>query len=156
MYLCKENVYDYDIHSRTSFLRDTSSAERNSLNFLTGWIFLTNSPSVTRLSIYMTMTYIHEPPCCVMPPALSGIRCFSSRTCLSSHGCGMGSESVWKRRKCSLSKESIRKYKTRSMSRGGGAGVETKKNVRGEIGGWGRVPFNEPYSPSLSTIYDGA
>ena len=24
-----------------------------------------------------------------------------------------------------------------------GAGVETQKNVRGEIGGWGRVPFNE-------------
>ena len=37
-----------------------------------------------------------------------------------------------------------------------GAGVETQKNVRKEIGGWGRVPFNEPYAPSLSTIYDGA
>jgi len=37
-----------------------------------------------------------------------------------------------------------------------GAGVETQKNLRGEIGGWGRVPFNEPYAPSLSTIYDGA
>jgi len=37
-----------------------------------------------------------------------------------------------------------------------GAGVETQKNVRGEIGGWGRVPFNEPYAPSLSTIYDEA
>ena len=37
-----------------------------------------------------------------------------------------------------------------------GAGVETPKNVREEIGGWGRVPFNEPYAPSLSTIYDGA
>jgi len=37
-----------------------------------------------------------------------------------------------------------------------GAGVETQKNVRGEIGGWGRVPFNEPYAPSLGTIYDGA
>ena len=37
-----------------------------------------------------------------------------------------------------------------------GAGVETQKNVRGEIGGWGRVPLNEPYAPSLSTIYDGA
>ena len=36
-----------------------------------------------------------------------------------------------------------------------GAGVETQKNVLGEIGGWGRVPFNEPYAPSLSTIYDG-
>ena len=24
-----------------------------------------------------------------------------------------------------------------------GAGVETQKNLRGEIGGWGRVPFNE-------------
>ena len=37
-----------------------------------------------------------------------------------------------------------------------GAGVETQKNLRGEVGGWGRVPFNEPYAPSLSTIYDGA
>ena len=37
-----------------------------------------------------------------------------------------------------------------------GAGVETQKNVRGEIGGWGRVSFNETYAPSLSTIYDGA
>jgi len=37
-----------------------------------------------------------------------------------------------------------------------GAGVETQKNVRGEIGGLGRVPFNETYAPSLSTIYDGA
>ena len=37
-----------------------------------------------------------------------------------------------------------------------GAGVETQKNVRGEIGGWGRVPFNEPYAPLLSTIDDGA
>ena len=37
-----------------------------------------------------------------------------------------------------------------------GAGVETQKNVLGVFGGWGRVPFNEPYAPSLSTIYDGA
>jgi len=37
-----------------------------------------------------------------------------------------------------------------------GAGVETQKNVRGEIGGWVRVPFNETCAPSLSTIYDGA
>ena len=37
-----------------------------------------------------------------------------------------------------------------------GAGVETQKNVRGEVGRWGRVPFNEPYALSLSTIYDGA
>jgi len=37
-----------------------------------------------------------------------------------------------------------------------GAGVETQKNVRWEVGGWSRVPFNEPYAPSLSTIYDGA
>ena len=37
-----------------------------------------------------------------------------------------------------------------------GAGVETQKDVRGEIGGWGRLPFNETYAPSLSTIYDGA
>ena len=37
-----------------------------------------------------------------------------------------------------------------------GAGVETQKNVRGVFGGWGRVPFTEPYAPSLSTIYDAA
>jgi len=37
-----------------------------------------------------------------------------------------------------------------------GAGVKTQKMVRGEIGGWGRIPFNETYAPSLSTIYDGA
>ena len=37
-----------------------------------------------------------------------------------------------------------------------GAGVETQKNVQGEIGEWGRVPFNETYAPSLSTIYDRA
>jgi len=43
----------------------------------------------------------------------------------------------------------------RAMERWG-AGVETQKNVRGEIGGWGRVPFHENYAPSLSTIYDGA
>jgi len=43
-----------------------------------------------------------------------------------------------------------------AMAERWGAGVETQKNVRGEIGGWGRVPFNETYAPSLSTIYDGA
>jgi len=37
-----------------------------------------------------------------------------------------------------------------------GAGVKTQKNIREDIGGWGRVLFNEPYAPSLSTIYDGA
>ena len=37
-----------------------------------------------------------------------------------------------------------------------GAGVKTQKMVRGENGEWGRVPFNETYAPSLSTIYDGA
>jgi len=36
-----------------------------------------------------------------------------------------------------------------------GAGVETQKNALGVFGGWGRVPFNETYAPSLSTIYDG-
>ena len=35
-----------------------------------------------------------------------------------------------------------RKYRVQRW----GAGVETQKNVRGEIGGWGRVPFNEPYA----------
>ena len=42
------------------------------------------------------------------------------------------------------------------LLRGGVLGSRPKKNVRGEIGGWGRVPFNETYAPSLSTIYDGA
>ena len=37
-----------------------------------------------------------------------------------------------------------------------GAGVETQQNVWVQVGGWGRVPFNEPYALSLSTIYDGA
>ena len=35
-----------------------------------------------------------------------------------------------------------------------GAGVETQKNVRGEIGGWGRVPFNETYSQSCEGTLD--
>ena len=33
----------------------------------------------------------------------------------------------------------------------GGAGVETQKNVLGEVGGWGRVPFNETYA--TTTVY---
>ena len=32
-----------------------------------------------------------------------------------------------------------------------GAGVETQKNVRGEIEGWGRVPFNETYARPFTT-----
>jgi len=53
---------------------------------------------------------------------------------------------------CSCSLKSLRN----SHRERWGAGVETQKNVRGEIGGWGRVPFNETYAPSLRTIYDGA
>jgi len=49
----------------------------------------------------------------------------------------------------------IGKPKGRSKERWG-AGVEAQKNVRREVGGCGRVPFKEPYAPSLSTIYDGA
>ena len=52
--------------------------------------------------------------------------------------------------------ESIMRGKRLTPDERRGAGVETQKNVRGEIGRWGRVPFNEPYAPSLSTIYDGA
>ena len=37
----------------------------------------------------------------------------------------------------------------------GGWGRDPKK-CTGRGWGWGRVPFNEPYAPSLSTIYDGA
>jgi len=44
----------------------------------------------------------------------------------------------------------------RTLDERWGAGVETQKNVMGVFGGWGRVPFSEPYAPSLSTIYDGA
>ena len=47
-------------------------------------------------------------------------------------------------------------YSLLLLKRGGRLGSRPKKNVRGEIVGWGRVPFNEPYAPSLSTIYDGA
>jgi len=36
-----------------------------------------------------------------------------------------------------------------SISNRWGAGVETQKNVRGEVGGWGRVPFNEPYASKV-------
>ena len=50
----------------------------------------------------------------------------------------------------------IKEIMTEGYEERWGAGVETQKNVRGEIGGWGRVPFNEPYAPSLSTISDGA
>ena len=35
-----------------------------------------------------------------------------------------------------------------------GAGVETPKIVRGEIRGWGRVPFNEPYVDLHPFMYD--
>ena len=47
----------------------------------------------------------------------------------------------------------VRKVNTR---RGGGLGSRPKKMYGEKIGGWGRVPFNETYAPSLSTIYDGA
>ena len=53
-------------------------------------------------------------------------------------------------------KNMLRQQINKTQKERWGAGVETQKNVRGEIGGWGRVPFNEPYAPSLSTIYDGA
>ena len=46
--------------------------------------------------------------------------------------------------------------KMQALAERWGAGVETQKNLRGAIGGWGRVPFNETYAPSISTIYDGA
>ena len=59
-----------------------------------------------------------------------------------------------------IEREREREYVTESAvgyrSERWGAGVETQKNVRGEIGGWGRVPFKETYALSLSTIYDGA
>ena len=54
-----------------------------------------------------------------------------------------------------LYKEEVRCRIEETCDERWGAGVETQKNVRGEIGGWGRVPFNEPYAPLLSTIYDG-
>ena len=57
---------------------------------------------------------------------------------------------------CSVKCEWIRLVSVHALYERWGAGVETQKSVRGEIGGWGRLPFNEPYAPSLSTIYDGA
>ena len=85
----------------------------------------------------------------------------------TNQGYKYGERCVWEklversmyRWKWSISSEWVR-YKahiaTRPTPERWGAGVETQKNVRGEIGGWGRVPFNETYAPSLSTIYDGA
>ena len=57
---------------------------------------------------------------------------------------------------CNCKEPTNRRHLIVAQNERWGAGVETQKNVRGEIGGWGRVPFNEPYAPSLSTIYDGA
>ena len=62
----------------------------------------------------------------------------------------------WEELREKNSVETLEKGKEVSWEERWGAGVETQKNVRGEIGGWSRVPFNEPYAPSLSTIYDGA
>ena len=59
-------------------------------------------------------------------------------------------------RSCSHTRSYVSVVMVERLGERWGAGVETQKNVRGEIGGWGRVPFNEPYAPSLSTIYDGA
>ena len=42
------------------------------------------------------------------------------------------------------------------VTRGGGLGSRPKKIYGERLGEWGRVPFNETYAPSLSTIYDGA
>ena len=57
---------------------------------------------------------------------------------------------------CALLHQEYDSFARMHMAERWGAGVETQKNVREEIGGWGRVPFNEPYAPLLSTIYDGA
>ena len=43
---------------------------------------------------------------------------------------------------------------TVGLTRGGGLGSGPKKMYGERL--WGRVPFNETYAPSLSTIYDGA
>jgi len=56
----------------------------------------------------------------------------------------------------STSARGVTRTSARCLGERWGAGVETQKNVRGEIGGWGRVPFNKTYAPLLSTIYDGA
>ena len=76
------------------------------------------------------------------------------------YGTGSFYVSVYESRTICMSHE-LWRYASRNVStiwyrERWGAGVETQKNVRGEIGGWGRVPFNETYAPSLSTIYDGA
>ena len=46
-------------------------------------------------------------------------------------------------------------YRYTSEGEVGGWGRDPKK-CTGRDWGWGRVPFNEPYAPLLSTIYDGA
>ena len=61
----------------------------------------------------------------------------------------------WHDRNAYIHDEIMVRMRMHTMERWG-ARVETQKNVRGEIEGWGRVPFNEPYAPSLITIYDGA
>jgi len=57
---------------------------------------------------------------------------------------------VWRER------QTARVFCTLAIVERWGAGVETQKKVLRVFGGWGRVPFNEPYAPSLSIIYDGA
>ena len=63
---------------------------------------------------------------------------------------------IWKYVEATNDSQPRYKEDLKAYSERWGAGVETQKNVRGEIGGWGRVPFDETYAPSLSTIYDGA
>ena len=77
------------------------------------------------------------------------------RCCFLSLPCGrqgFGSDLSVAQKSCQMSDPSDALLQSERW----GAGVETQINVRGEIGGWGRVPFNETYAPSLSTIYDGA
>ena len=88
---------------------------------------LTLNPKPKRISQATRINYLSKPEFCTLHPTPSTV----DPTCESLHV----NPTVPERR---------------------GAGVETQKNVLGEIGGWGRVPFNEPYAPSLSTIYDGA
>jgi len=45
----------------------------------------------------------------------------------------------------SLQKRDAHLYQLHASRERWGAGVETQKNVRGEIEGWGRVPFHQPF-----------
>ena len=105
------------------------------------WIYAT-----VELPDWCALRYITVVYCCTSLVCTTVHHWCALRYITDAHNCTSLSRTTSFRDRCSLL-PLIERW---------GAGVETQKNVRGEIGGWGRVPFNEPYAPSLSTIYDGA